>query len=143
MTVTVHVGVTCRVAVAVAVAVKVADTVADTTKDTVPVLEPCVAVNVMVDTQFRKPVFFDKLTLTLIVTQSNPKLNPDPNMQSKTVLWIELTSPWEENLTKKHFEKIAIKSAELNSLTSHDETSKIVHYKSFIAAPHPVEPNQI
>ena len=24
----------------------------------------------------------------------------------KTVIWIELTSPWEENLTKKHFEKM-------------------------------------
>ena len=27
-------------------------------------------------------------------------------MQTKTVIWIELTSPWEENLTKKHFEKM-------------------------------------
>ena len=27
-------------------------------------------------------------------------------MQTKTVIWIELTSPWEENLTKKHFEKV-------------------------------------
>ena len=28
------------------------------------------------------------------------------SMQTKTVIWIELTSPWEENLTKKHFEKM-------------------------------------
>ena len=27
-------------------------------------------------------------------------------MQTETVIWIELTSPWEENLTKKHFEKM-------------------------------------
>ena len=27
-------------------------------------------------------------------------------MQTTTVIWIELTSPWEENLTKKHFEKM-------------------------------------
>ena len=27
-------------------------------------------------------------------------------MQMKTVTWIELTSFWEENLTKKHFEKM-------------------------------------
>ena len=27
-------------------------------------------------------------------------------MQPKTVIWIELKSPWEENLTKKHFEKM-------------------------------------
>ena len=26
-------------------------------------------------------------------------------MQTKTVTWIELTSPWEENLAKKHFQK--------------------------------------
>ena len=27
-------------------------------------------------------------------------------MQTKTVIWIELTSPWDENLTKKYFEKM-------------------------------------
>ena len=27
-------------------------------------------------------------------------------MQTKIVIWIELTSPWEENLTEKHFEKM-------------------------------------
>ena len=27
-------------------------------------------------------------------------------MQTKTLIWIELTSPWEENLTKKHFENM-------------------------------------
>ena len=26
-------------------------------------------------------------------------------MQTNTGIWIELTSPWKENLTKKHFEK--------------------------------------
>ena len=28
------------------------------------------------------------------------------SVQTKTLIWIELTSPWEENLTKKHFEKM-------------------------------------
>ena len=28
------------------------------------------------------------------------------SMQTKTVIWTELTIPWEENLTKKHFEKM-------------------------------------
>ena len=28
------------------------------------------------------------------------------SMQTKAVIWIELTSPWEENLTKKHFQKV-------------------------------------
>ena len=28
------------------------------------------------------------------------------SMQTNTVIWIELTSPCEENLTKKHFEKM-------------------------------------
>ena len=27
------------------------------------------------------------------------------SMSSKTVIWIELTSPWEENMSKRHFEK--------------------------------------
>ena len=29
------------------------------------------------------------------------------SMQTKPVLWLELTSPWVENLTKKHFEKVS------------------------------------
>ena len=28
------------------------------------------------------------------------------SMQTKSVIWIELTSPWEESLTKKHFEEV-------------------------------------
>jgi hypothetical protein len=28
------------------------------------------------------------------------------SMQTKTLIWIELTSPWEANLTKKHFETL-------------------------------------
>ena len=27
------------------------------------------------------------------------------SVSSKTVIWIELTSPWEENMSKRHFEK--------------------------------------
>ena len=28
------------------------------------------------------------------------------SIQTQTVIWVELTSPWEENFTKKHFEKM-------------------------------------
>ena len=28
------------------------------------------------------------------------------SMQTTTVIWIELTSPWEENLIRNHFEKM-------------------------------------
>ena len=44
-----------------------------------------------------------------IAVVSGPGSRPDGviwSMQTKTVIWIELTSPWEENLTKKHFEKM-------------------------------------
>jgi hypothetical protein len=44
-----------------------------------------------------------------IAVVSRPGSRPDGviwSMQTKTVIWIELTSPWEENLTKKHFEKM-------------------------------------
>ena len=27
------------------------------------------------------------------------------SLSSKTVIWIELTSPWEDNMSKRHFEK--------------------------------------
>ena len=27
------------------------------------------------------------------------------SLSSKTVIWIELTSPWEENMSKRHYEK--------------------------------------
>ena len=41
---------------------------------------------------------------------SGPGSRPDGviwSMQTKAVIWIELTSPWEEkNLTKKHFKKM-------------------------------------
>ena len=40
---------------------------------------------------------------------SGPGSRPDGviwSMQTKTVIWIELTSPWEETLTKKHFQKM-------------------------------------
>ena len=44
-----------------------------------------------------------------IAVVSGPDSRPDGviwSMQTKTVIWIELTSPWEENLTKKHFKKM-------------------------------------
>ena len=40
---------------------------------------------------------------------SGPGSRPDDvicSMQTRTLIWIELTSPWEENLTKKQFEKV-------------------------------------
>ena len=40
-----------------------------------------------------------------IAVVSGPGSRPDGviwSMQTKTVIWIELTSSWEENLTKKH-----------------------------------------
>ena len=44
-----------------------------------------------------------------IAVVSGPGSCPDGvicSMQTNTVIWIELTSPLEENLTKKHFEKM-------------------------------------
>ena len=44
-----------------------------------------------------------------IAVVSGPGSRPDGViwfMQTKTVIWIELTSPWEENLSTKHFEKV-------------------------------------
>ena len=43
-----------------------------------------------------------------IATVSGRGSRPDGviwSMSSKTVVWIELTSPWEENMTKRHYEK--------------------------------------
>ena len=37
------------------------------------------------------------------------------SLQTKTVIWIELTSPWEENFTKKHFEKMKASRGEVDS----------------------------
>ena len=42
-----------------------------------------------------------------ITVVSGPGSRPDGviwSMQTNIVVWIELTNPWEENLTKKHFE---------------------------------------
>ena len=44
-----------------------------------------------------------------IAVVSGPGSRPDGviwSMQTKTVIWIELTSYWMENPTKKHFEKM-------------------------------------
>ena len=48
----------------------------------------------------------NKVTLTLTLTLGSRPDGVIWSMQTKTVIWIELTSPWKENLTKKHFEKM-------------------------------------
>ena len=41
-----------------------------------------------------------------IAVVSGPGTRLDGVVQTKTVMWIELTNPWEENLAKKHFEEM-------------------------------------
>ena len=44
-----------------------------------------------------------------IAVVSGPGSGPDGviwSVQTKTVIWIELTSPWDENFTKTHFKKM-------------------------------------
>ena len=47
-----------------------------------------------------------KALLGFSVSANQPSMTAHYNPNPKTVIWIELTSPWEENLTKKHFEKM-------------------------------------
>ena len=50
--------------------------------------------------------FYPPLTLTLTLTLT---LSPDRVLWSdklKKVLWIELTSPWDENMNDWHFKKL-------------------------------------
>ena len=44
--------------------------------------------------------------IAVVFGPGSPPEGAISSMETNTVIWIELTSPWEDDLTKKHFEQL-------------------------------------